>query len=114
VLAGLGLGLAGERVWAIYLFGAIGTASAWSLSVLMPCLVADTIKAEERGKVLGWLHFVWNGGMLVGSLLGGALFAWRAGAPFLVAATMNLGAVALAMAFFRDNSGPPGLAESRV
>jgi MFS family permease len=108
------LALSGGRLWAIYAFGAMGASAAWSLSVLTPCLVADTIRSEERGRVLGWLHLVWNGAMLVGSLMGGALFAWRAGAPFLVAATMNLGAVALAMAFFRDNSGPPGLAESRV
>ena len=79
-----------------------GASAAWSLSVLTPCLVSDVIKTEERGRVLGWLHLVWNGAMLVGSLIGGALFAWRAGAPFLVTAAMNLGTIALAVAFFSE------------
>ncbi len=100
------LDLWGASVAAIYVLGTLGAAAAWSLSVLMPCLVAEVAAAEERGRVLGWLHLLWNAAMLVGSLLGGALFALSAGAPFLATALLNVATVALATLFFRRPARP--------
>jgi len=100
------LDLWGASVGAIYVLGTIGAAAAWSLSVLMPCLVAEVAAVEERGRVLGWLHLLWNAAMLVGSLLGGVLFALSAGAPFLATALLNVATVALAALFFRRLSRP--------
>jgi predicted MFS family arabinose efflux permease len=51
--------------------------------------------------VLGTLNLLWNVGMMTGALIGGALVEVAVGLPFLVAALLNMGAVFLAVSFFR-------------
>ncbi|MBN1399692.1 MAG: hypothetical protein JXA74_02580, partial [Anaerolineae bacterium] len=82
-------------------FGALSTAAAWSLSVLIPSLVAHVAAPHERGRALGWVHLWWNLGMVLGALAGGALIAWRPGAPFWLAGIANLATLGLAVRFFR-------------
>jgi MFS family permease len=97
----LGTGLFAEQLWGVFVFGTAGATAAWSLSTLLPTWVARVAKAEERGRVFGWVHLWWNVGMIAGSLLGGALFdAWK-GLPFLVAGAINLASIALVFRFYR-------------
>jgi len=101
VVAIVGLGTLGGQLWSLYLFGTLAASAAWSLSALMPGLVSDIAISKERGRVLGFLHLLWNGGMLVGSLIGGILFTRSAALPFQVVGALNVVAVLLALRFFR-------------
>lgn len=89
------------ELWSYYVFGVLGISAAWSLSTLMPVLVSDATPIEERGRVLGTLHLLWNVGMMAGSLIGGVLVEAAMGLPFIVAACLNLGAVVVTIRFFR-------------
>jgi len=100
VIATLGLALFANQLWGVYVFGVLAACAAWSLSTLIPCLVADTTPQEERGRVLGALHVLWNAGMIVGALLGGALVGFSIGLPFAIAALLNVGAIGLSLKFF--------------
>jgi MFS family permease len=100
VTAALGLALSAPRLWGLYGFGILGACSAWSLSTLMPSLVADAIPPIERSRALGVIHLSWNAGMILGSLLGGALVDMAACLPFFIVALLNGGAWALAYHFF--------------
>lgn len=98
--AALGLALSAPRLWGLYLFGILGACAAWSLSTLIPSLVADAIAPAERSRALGFVHLLWNAGMIVGSLLGGALVEIAPGLPFFIVAGLNVGAWGLAYRFF--------------
>jgi len=97
----IGQAASATHLWSFYTFGVLGISAAWALSTLLPCLVADATTAEERGRVLGLLHLVWNVGMMVGPLIGGALLEVATGWPFVVAALLSLAAIAAALSFFR-------------
>ena len=107
--ATVGLALFARTVWGIYTFGILGASAAWSLSTLMPSLISEASTTEERGRVLGVLHLLWNTGMIVGSLLGGALVEVAVGLPFAVAALLNVVAIVLTVTFFRliAHDNPP-------
>ncbi len=100
-LSALGTGLWPSSLWAVLTFGTTGTAAAWSLSTLLPSLVAQATVPEERGRVLGFIHLWWNLAMIVGSMAGGALFEIATGLPFLVTGTINVFSLALLFAFYR-------------
>ena len=95
-----GLALYAEELWGLYLFGILGAAAAWALSTLMPSLVAHISRPQEEGRILGFLVFLWNIAMMVGSLTGGALVATQPGLPFLLAGLASLGALLIARSFF--------------
>ena len=104
VLSTLGMGLFAGRLWGILVFGALGTAAAWSLSTLLPSMVAAVLEPKvtaptERGRVLGWIHLWWNMAMIGGSLAGGVLFERWAGLPFLVVSALNLLSIGLVLRF---------------
>jgi MFS family permease len=101
-----------RHLWSFYTFGVLGICAAWSLSTLMPLLVSDATRAEERGRVLGMLHLLWSIAMMAGSLLGGALLELSVGLPFFVTALLNLGAIYLAVTFFRLVTPYRSLAET--
>ncbi|MDH7485333.1 MAG: MFS transporter [Anaerolineae bacterium] len=101
IFSAIGQAASATHLWSFYTFGVLGISAAWSLATLLPCLVADAAAVEERGRVLGMLNLVWNVGMMVGPLIGGALLEVATGWPFLVAALLNLGAIAAALSFFR-------------
>lgn len=97
----LGTGIFAGQLWGVFVFGTAGATAAWSLSTLLPTLVARVADAQERGRVFGWVHLWWNVAMIAGSLLGGALFdVWR-GLPFLVAGAINLASIPLVFRFYR-------------
>jgi DHA1 family multidrug resistance protein-like MFS transporter len=97
----LGPGLWPSNLWVVFTFGTVGIAAAWSLSTLLPSLVAEATVPEERGRVLGFIHLWWNLAMVVGSMAGGALFEIASGLPFLVAGAANLFSLALLFVFYR-------------
>ena len=101
IISIFGLAAAGGEMWGFFVFGVTGACAAWSLSTLMPTLVSMAASDEEHGRVLGALHLLWNLGMMIGAMLGGALLSIAVGLPFLIAALLNLGALALSVFFFR-------------
>jgi MFS family permease len=104
VICVLGTGILPHRLWSVFAFGIGGTAAAWSLSTLLPSLVARVTEPAERGRVLGWIHLWWNAAMIAGSLLGGALYERGAGLPFLVAGALNVVSIGLVFVFFGTGS----------
>jgi len=101
LMVGSAIGLAAfsRHVWSFYVFGILGNCAAWSLSVLLPCLVADTTAENESGRVLGTLHVLWNAGMIVGPLIG-ALVDISVALPFVITGALNLIGIGLAAKFF--------------
>ena len=94
----------------VFAFATVGIAAAWSLSTLLPTLVAKVTGTTERGRVLGYVHLFWNAGMILSSLSGGFLFeAWK-GLPFLVGGIVSACAIVLAPIFFRK--AEPAAAQS--
>lgn len=107
VLVGaLGLFAFADQMWGLYLFGIVGVAAAWALATLMPVLVAAAVPEPRQGRVLGALNLLWSLAMILSAVVGGALVEVRTGLPFGVAALINVGAVAVALAFFRRQTTP--------
>jgi MFS transporter, DHA1 family, multidrug resistance protein len=100
-LSALGIGLFHDQLEAVFIFGVLCIAAAWSLSVMVPSMVALVTKATERGRVLGFIQLFWNLGMIMGSLAGGFLFEIWTGLPFMVGGVAVLMASFLLMVFFR-------------
>ncbi len=96
----IGLGIWSASLWTVFIFGTVGIAAAWSLSTLLPSLVAQVTVPEDRGRVLGFIHLWWNIAMIVGSIAGGVLFEIASGLPFLVAGLANICSMALLFVFY--------------
>jgi len=107
VVAALGLTLFAGELWGLYAFGILGGAAAWSLSTLMLVLVSGATSPDQQGRVLGALILLWNVAMIISAMIGGALVEVRAGLPFAIAVVLNLGAIAIAVSFFREESAAP-------
>jgi MFS family permease len=101
VISIMGIGFLPGPMWSVFAFGTMSTAAAWSLSTLLPSLVAQVTVPQDRGRILGWVHLWWNLAMMIGSLVGGYLFQQRAGLPFIVTGAVNVLSVLLVVAFFR-------------
>jgi MFS family permease len=105
----LGTGLFAGSLWGVFIFGTAAAAAAWSLSTLLPGWVAHVTVAAERGRVLGWIHLWWNVAMMLGSMLGGALYGRLPGLPFVLTGALNAFSVPLTLVFYRAAKGPvPG------
>jgi MFS transporter, DHA1 family, inner membrane transport protein len=102
VVAALGLTLFAGELWGLYVFGILGGAAAWSLSTLMLVLVSGSTSPDQQGRVLGALILLWNVAMIISAMIGGALVEVSAGLPFAIAVVLNLGAIAIAVSFFRS------------
>ncbi len=96
----IGAALFADTLWGLYVFGILGVSAAWALSTLMPTLVAEAAPVAEHGRIFGFLHLLWNAGMIGGALIGGALVKVSAGLPFAVTTLSNVGAFGLALFFF--------------
>jgi len=101
VVAILGQALFAAHLWSYYVFGVVGICAAWALSTLMPVLVSQATATAERGRALGALHLLWNVGMMIGPLVGGALMEINLRLPLFIVALLNVGAILLAITFFR-------------
>jgi MFS family permease len=91
----------------LYLFGAVGVSAAWALSTLLPGLVTMAAEPQIRGRVFGMLFLLWTTGMILGTLLGGALLDVDLRLPFLVVGLLNILALSLTVPFFRMNPPQP-------
>lgn len=101
LLAGLSLAATANTVWGLFGFGVMGIAAAWSLSTLMYVWVADGVAQPDHASTFGLLHAVWSLSMISGSLLGGWLVRLTPGLPFLIGGLINIGALALAMVYYK-------------
>jgi MFS family permease len=97
----LGIGLGVGRIWPVIVCGVLAISGAWSLSVLLPPLVALVTETAERGRVLGFIQLFWNLAMILGSLVGGILFQAQSGLPFLVGGAAVALAPPLLLLYFR-------------
>jgi predicted MFS family arabinose efflux permease len=113
LLSAFGTGLWFSHLWAVFTFGTTGIAAAWSLSTLLPSLVAQATVPEECGRVLGFIHLWWNLAMMVGSMAGGALFEVASGLPFLAGGGVNIFSIALLFVFFRLVAPPRPASQER-
>ncbi len=104
VVSIFGIGAWPGRLWRVLGFGALGMAAAWSLSTLLPSLVAEATAPQERGRALGWIHLWWNLAMIVGAMTGGALFQVRRWLPFIVSGVLNVPSILLVFVFYRQVS----------
>lgn len=112
-LTALAIGAAGQALYTqhglgLFVFGCIGVAAAWALSTLMPVLVAQSAEPREHGRVLGSLSLLWNLGMVVGGLLGGALVSRGPGLPFGLATGLTATAVIVGRVFFDASTDEHG------
>ena len=103
----IAIGALHERLWSVLLFGVLAMSAAWSLSILVPSLVALATDSAERGRVLGFIHLFWNLAMILGSLVGGFLFEAGGGLAFLVGGAVVAAAPVVVAAFFRTLAGKP-------
>jgi len=100
-LGALAVALFPSSLPAVFAGATVLMAAAWSLSALMPVLVARVTAPEERGRALGFLHLFWNLAMILGSLTGGVLYEVRPGLPFAAGAAALAIALCLSLRFFR-------------
>ena len=105
IVAGLGLFLGVGQIEALFLFGVLGIAAAWSLSTLMYLWVADGLPKAEHPATFGLLHAVWSLCMIGGSLLGGWLVRLTPGLPFLLVGLVNGVACVLIIVYYRRQAG---------
>ncbi len=105
IVAALGLAATAGQLWGIFFFGILGLAVAWALAALLFCLVSDGVPRAEHGRAFGLLHATWSVAMMSGSMLGGTLTRVAVGLPFLIAGLLNIGSVAVALAFFAHLRG---------
>ena len=102
-----GIILTAQSLWGLYVFGAVGVSAAWALSTLLPGLVIVAAEPPIRGRVFGMLFLLWTTGMILGTLLGGALLEVDLRLPFLIVGLLNVLALTLTVPFFRMNSPQP-------
>jgi MFS family permease len=107
LLSIVGIILTAQSLWGLYLFGAVGVSAAWALSTLLPGLVTMAAEPQIRGRVFGMLFLLWTTGMILGTLLGGALLDVDLRLPFLVVGLLNILALSLTVPFFRMNPPQP-------
>jgi MFS family permease len=105
-ISAVGLAVGARSAGALWLFGILGSCSAWSLSTTMPLLIDRVSSPTEKGRIVGLTALAWSAGMLAGTLAAGSLASGWLGArlpglPFALAALCGLGTVGLAVAMTR-------------
>jgi len=98
----LAIGAWPASLWTVFACGTLGIGAAWSLSTLLPTLVAKVTAPAERGRVLGYAHLFWNLAMILSSLSGGYLFETWLGLPFFAGGLACTCAIFLFIAFVRQ------------
>jgi MFS family permease len=100
VAAGLGLAASAGTVEGLFVFGVLGNAAAWSLSVLMYVWVSDGVPKPDHPATFGLLHAVWSLSMISGSLLAGWAVRLSPGLPFLAGGLLNIVSVILVYRYY--------------
>jgi hypothetical protein len=87
----------------LFVCGIVATSAAWSLSTTMTSLVREVTATADRGRALGLVHLLWATGMLVGTVVAGALVSVNPSLPFALFGALNVFSVLAARAL---TSGP--------
>lgn len=74
--------------------GVYGVALSWLWPPVMGRISAG-LEGVKLNRRLGRFNASWSGGMILGPVLGGHLYEWHAGAPFLLAGAYHLASAAL-------------------
>lgn len=114
IVVGFGLFWGVGHVEALFGFGVLGIAAAWSLSTLMYLWVADGLPKTEHPATFGLLHAVWSLCMIGGSLLGGWLVRLTPGLPFLLVGLVNGVACVLIIVYYRRQRAEQALLASAL
>ena len=109
----MGIAAAPRQLGTLTIFGSLSTAAAWSLSTLLPLWTASVTPMHERGRVLGWVHLWWNVAMIAGAMAAGPLLNRWISLPFVIAGTLNLATIALAVAFLNAEGWKVGRLQDR-
>jgi MFS family permease len=59
------IALFGGSLWAVFACATVAVAAAWSLSTLLPSLVASISPPSEHGRVIGFVQLFWNLAMIL-------------------------------------------------
>jgi MFS family permease len=101
-LFALGLALSVRTLPALVVLGIGATSALWGMSTVIPSLVRDAVETPVQGRTLGLVHLLWSSGMLVGTLLAGALVEVNPALPFALFALATVPAFLAALAFRGD------------
>jgi AAHS family 3-hydroxyphenylpropionic acid transporter len=94
-------------LWPVFACATAAIAAAWSLSTLLPTLIAKASPGGEQGRILGFAQLFWNLAMISSGLVGGLLFeAWKS-LPFLAGAVASACAIVVARSFFAATNTAP-------
>lgn len=88
VVSALGLGTFSDSLPGIFVFGTALTGTAWAVSTLVPSLIAEIARPEEKSRLVGLGHMVWSAAMVSGYFLGGWLVELDPRLPFYCGALM--------------------------
>ncbi len=87
-LSALLLAFSTQSVVALYLFGIMAAAAAWSLSTTMPGIINDVAGSEEKGRLMSLTHLAWSAAMATGTWSAGRLVDVNPSLIFAAAAGM--------------------------
>lgn len=90
-LSALGLALFQGVLPGLFLCGTALTGTAWAVSTIIPRLMSDVARAEEKNRLVGLTHLVWSGAMVTGSIAGGLLVEVEPALPFLTGVVLAAG-----------------------
>lgn len=80
------LALYSDSVTGLFVFGTALTATAWAVSTLIPALIDEVARSDEKNRLVGLGHLTWSTAMVTGSLVGGWLVEVGTHLPFAVGA----------------------------
>lgn len=98
-LFALGLALSVHTLPALIVLGIGATSALWGMSTAIPSLVRAAVDPPVEGRALGLVHLLWSSGMLVGTLLAGALVEVNPALPFVLFVVATMPAFPSALAF---------------
>lgn len=74
--------------------GLYGTALSWLWPPVMG-RISTGLEGAKLNRRLGRFNAAWSGGMIIGPVLGGYLYEWHVGAPFIIAGIYHLASAGL-------------------
>ncbi len=78
-----------DSIWMLFLSRIVHGASGGTTGV-MQAYIGDSVEPHDRAKALGWLSAATNSGVMIGPVIGSAMWHFGAQAPGLLAASLCL------------------------
>ena len=89
---------------AFYIVGVLNASAAWSLSTIIPGLINDYAREDEKGQLMSLTHLCWSLAMASGTLMAGAVIAWNTSMVFIISTVAAaIAVVAVVVGSFRDD-----------